>query len=190
MITNINDYLPKLQEMFPYLKPKDIKRMVEYGWRMLYFYNLRGCDTLIESSTYKYWMYCGNLCVDSLKHFKYYIAMLRRKLRVLYAKRKIQWDGYYYTSLSEEEYKEIFKSKSKKKVNFILYNKLSFKIFDEAKIYYLSSKYIVRFKYLVDMGYCFNKEKLKCTNVEVVFTREKPDTFKDIMISNYNYDLI
>ena len=62
--------------------------MVEYGWRMFYFYNLRGCDTLIESTKHKYWMYCGQLCSDSLKHFDYYRQMLRRKLRVLYAKKK------------------------------------------------------------------------------------------------------
>ena len=80
MYTCVDDYLPKLQEMFPKIDKKDIKRMVEYGWRMFYFYNLRGCDTLIESTKHKYWMYCGQLCSDSLKHFDYYRQMLSRKL--------------------------------------------------------------------------------------------------------------
>ena len=39
MYTCVDDYLPKLQEMFPKIDKKDIKRMVEYGWRMFYFYN-------------------------------------------------------------------------------------------------------------------------------------------------------
>ena len=193
MYTCVEDYLPKLQKMFPKIDKKDIKRMVEYGWRMFYFYNLRGCDTLIESTKHKYWMYCGQLCSDSLKHFDDYRQMLRRKLRVLYAKKKIQWDGYYYTALSEEEYNDYIKSmkgRGRKRKYFKYNNKLSFKIFDEAKVYYSWAKYIIKFKYITDMGYSFYKEKLKCTEVSLALVREHPDTFKEIMISSNNYDLI
>lgn len=193
MYTCVEDYLPRLQEMFPKIDKKDIKRMVEYGWRMFYFYNLRGCDTLIESTKHKYWMYCGQLCSNSLKHFDYYRQMLRRKLRVLYTKKKIQWDGYYYTALSEEEYNDYVKSikgRGRKRKYFKYDNKLSFKIFDEAKVYYSWAKYIIKFKYITDMGYSFYKEKLKCTEVSLALVREHPDTFKEIMISSNNYDLI
>ena len=193
MYTCVEDYLPRLQKMFPKIDKRDIKRMVEYGWRMFYFYNLRGCDTLIESTKHKYWMYCGQLCSDSLKHFDYYRQMLRRKLRVLYAKKKIQWDGYYYTALSEEEYNDYIKSikgRGRKRKYFKYNNKLSFKIFDEAKVYYSWAKYIIKFKYITDMGYSFYKEELKCTEVSLALVRECPDTFKEIMISSNNYDLI
>ena len=40
MLTTVAKYLPKLQEQFPTVPPEDIKRAVEYGWRMLYYYNL------------------------------------------------------------------------------------------------------------------------------------------------------
>ena len=36
---------------------------------------------------------------DSLQHFIYYKTKLKTKLRILYKRNKIQWDGYYYFSL-------------------------------------------------------------------------------------------
>jgi hypothetical protein len=71
---------------------------------MLYYYNLRGCDTLINSTTHKYWFYCGELTKNSMKHFNYYKRMLRRKLRVMYSKKTKIWDGFYYIGLTDAEY--------------------------------------------------------------------------------------
>lgn len=190
MYKYVDDYLPKLQEMFPTLSRKDLKRMVEYGWRMFYFYNLRGCDTVITSRKNNYWMYCGNLTDDSVKHFNYYRNKLRKKLRVMYAKKKIQWDGYYYTSLTKEEYDNLTKKKGRPRKNYTFKNKTSFKILDEAKLYFQGPKYIIKYKYNTDMGYSFDKEVLKCTDVEVVFVKDTPDTFKDVMIYDNKYDLL
>ena len=66
MLKSVNDYLPELIAQFPTVPPEDVKRAVEYGWRMLYYYNLRGCDTLISSTKYRYWFYCGQLTRDSI----------------------------------------------------------------------------------------------------------------------------
>ena len=193
MLTDVSTYLPKLQEQFPTVPPEDIKRAVEYGWRMLYYYNLRGCDTLISSTKYRYWFYCGELTRDSLKHFNYYKRMLRRKLRVLYSKKVKEWDGYYYTGLTDKELYSLLESLSKrgrKKKTFIFHNKVSFKVFDEAKVFYSWSKCIVRFRYVADIGYTFFKETLKCSDLEIALTRDKPSTFQDILITSNNYELI
>ena len=123
MLKSVNDYLPELIAQFPTVPPEDVKRAVEYGWRMLYYYNLRGCDTLISSTKYRYWFYCGQLTRDSIKHYNYYRRMLRRKLRVLYSKKVKEWDGYYYIGLTEDEYKSVVKSttgRGRKKKNFII----------------------------------------------------------------------
>lgn len=193
MLTSVNDYLSELQEQYPTVPAEDIKRAVEYGWRMLYYYNLRGCDTLISSSKYRYWFYCGELTRDSMKHFSYYKRMLRRKLRVLYIKKVKEWDGYYYTGLTDKEYDELLSAlnskRGRKKRNFKFYNKLGLKVLDEAKVYYSWSRCIVRFRYITDMGYSFFKPELKCTP-EIVITKDKPSTFKDILITSNNYELI
>jgi len=47
--TTIQDYIPKLKELYPDLKEEDIKRIIEYGWRMIYVANIAGCDTLVMS---------------------------------------------------------------------------------------------------------------------------------------------
>ena len=64
------------------------------------------------------------------------------------------------------------------------------KVFDEAKVFYSWSKYIVRFRYITDMGYTFFKDKMKCNDLEIALVRDNPSTFKDILISSNNYELI
>jgi len=54
---------------------------------MFYFYNLRNCDTLVTRSG-DFWMYCGQLTTDSVKHYRYYRKKLMRKIRVMYKKKK------------------------------------------------------------------------------------------------------
>lgn len=193
MLTSVSTYLPELIKQFPNVPPEDVKRAVEYGWRMLYYYNLRGCDTLISSTKFRYWFYCGQLTRDSLKHFNYYRRMLRRKLRVLYIKKVKEWDGYYYTGLTNSEYNYLLESmngKGRKKKNFTFHNKVALKVFDEAKVYFSWSHCIVRFKYITDLGYSFFKDTMKCNDLEIAITKDKPSTFKDILISSNNYELI
>lgn len=193
MLTHTSDYLQELQKQYPTVPPEDIKRAVEYGWRMLYYYNLRGCDTLISSTKYNYWFYCGELTKDSLKHFRYYKKMLRRKLRALYSKKVSEWDGYYYVGLTDSEYEEYIQSQNKKgrkKKNFQFKDKVALKIFDEAKLYYSWSKCILKFTYIVDLGFTIRKDILQCNNVEVALERDHPCTFEDILISSNNYELI
>ena len=42
----------------------------------------------------------------------------------------------------------------------------------------------------VDMGYTFFKDKMKCNDLEIALVRDNPSTFKDILISSNNYELI
>lgn len=191
MIKKVNDYIQELKEEFPEISIKDIKRSVNYGWRMFYYYNLRGCDTIFNSQKYKYWIYCGELTKDSVKHFNYYKRMLRRKLRVLYNKKVKEWDGYYYIGLTDSEYNQLIpKSKGRKKKNFYFYNKVLLKVKDEAMLFYSWSKYIIRFKYPIDVGYSLFKPKLKCEYPEIVVQKSRPSKFEDILVSNNNYELI
>lgn len=190
MYKYVDDYLPQLQEMFPDIQKQDLKRMVEYGWRMFYFYNLRGCDTVINSNKFNFWMYCGNLFDDSLEYFQYYKDKLRRKLRVMYAKKKKKWDGYYYTNLSKEEYTNLFNKKGRPKKYHKFKNKYSFKILDEAIIFFQGPQYIIKYKYPADLGYYFYKENLQCQDVSIVHIKDTSNTFKDILINERKYDLL
>ena len=190
MIKTIHDYIPQLCEIFPNICKEDIKRMAEYGWRMFYYYNIRGNDTLIESKKHNFWFYCGYLCVNPLKHFHYYVNKLAIKIRTLYCKRRKQWDGYYYIGIDEDKYKALRPKRGGRPKFRIYKRKVAYKIFEEAKIKYSGYKCIIRFKYFTDMGMSFYKDELRCQEVEPVLVRDHPDKFKDILITNYKYKII
>lgn len=181
MIKKIQDYLPQLQEMFPNIHEKDIRRCVEYGWKMFYYYNLLGCDTIVIDQSRKLWFYCGNLYTDPISYFHYYRRKLQRKLQVLHRRKKLDWDGYYYTVVK--------KPKKNKKSNYTIENKFVFKLLEEAKLYYNIAKYFVRFKYPVDVGYKRFRNKMNIKDAEIVYVREHPTTFKDILYSTNDYKL-
>lgn len=50
------------------------------------------------------------LTKNPIKHFRYYRRKMQNKLRVMYTRKKIQWDGYYYVALTNEEYEELLES--------------------------------------------------------------------------------
>lgn len=189
--STINDYIPALKQKFPYLQEQDIRTIVNYGWRMLYLANLAGCDTLLISQKYKYWMYIGDLCKSSLKHFNYYRRQLSRKIRFLYRRKKQPWDGYYYCFLTMDEYQEFVRpKKGRKRRNYQFNNKIAFKLQDVCSLHFNMPGCIIRFKTLTDMGFQFYKRTLKCTDPEIVMVREKALTFSDILVTNNKYEFI
>ena len=181
MIKRVSDYLDKLQKMYPQLEKKDIERIVNYGWRMFYFYNLRGCDIVTAESRYGKWLYCGTLYSDSIKHFNYYKRKLRRKVRILWAIKKRKWDGYYYTAITPEEYEQIKYVFGRPKTNLTISDRILFKIKNEALLFYDKERYFIRCKLPIDYGYTVNKKAYKCKNVKLILDRERPLNFDDLI---------
>ena len=58
-LKEIKDYYESLCEKFPDVPEKDIKRILNYGWKSLYLHNLYGGDTLITDDSL--WCYIGHL---------------------------------------------------------------------------------------------------------------------------------
>lgn len=187
--TTIQDYIPKLKEMYPDIKEEDIKRIVEYGWRMIYMANVAGCDVLVTSQKHNFWFYIGALRKDPIKHFNYYRLKLMRKIRFLYYRLKPNWDGYYYLGITEEEAAPLLKKVGRKRVHFNFKNKLVFKSKDSSLLYYNNFPYIIRYKALVDLGFKRYYEDLAIDNPELVLEK-KASTFEDILVINNDYDLI
>jgi hypothetical protein len=103
-IKTVNDYIESIHEKFPEVQIQDIKRICTFGFKSLYLHNSYGGDTLIKDNDL--WCYIGNLTNNSLKHFNYYARKLAVKIRVLYKRKKIPWDGYYYFALTDNEYQK------------------------------------------------------------------------------------
>lgn len=103
-LKTVNDYVESVSAKFPDVDINDIKRICTYGFKSLYLHNSYGGDTLIKDNDL--WCYIGNLTNDSVKHFNYYARKLAVKIRVLYKRKKVPWDGYYYFALTESEYEK------------------------------------------------------------------------------------
>ena len=108
----LKDYYDAIQAKFPKIPATDLHKILNFGWKSLYLINSYGGDVLIKDSGF--WFYIGELRTDSLAHFEYYKKKLRNKIRVMYNRKKIPWDGYYYFGLSEERYAEYINSKKRR----------------------------------------------------------------------------
>ena len=50
----ISDYYEKLYEKFPNVPKADIRRIVNYGWRLIYILTLSGIDIKLNNGSNKY----------------------------------------------------------------------------------------------------------------------------------------
>lgn len=189
-IKTIKDYYEQLYERFPGVPKKDIQRVLNYGWKSLYLHNSYGGDTFIQDK--ELWCYIGHLKKDSIQYFLYYIKKLSIKLRVLYKRNKIQWDGYYYFALTDQQYEEYIGQKNKRgrpKKNFTFNKVFMYQILDECKIREFGKKYIFRIPYISKINFKFYVPKLVTDKAELIITRE-PLKFKDILVHENKYDFL
>lgn len=189
-VKTIQDYYEQLYELYPNVPKEDVRRACQYGYKSLYLHNSYGGDTLISRNGF--WFYCGQLMNDSFKYFNYYKRKIRTKLRIMYKRKHIQWDGYYYFALSQSQYDEYLSQKNKKgrpKKNFKFSKIVLYKIYDECNIVESNKVALFRVPYLIDFGFTQFKEEFITDKSELILVRE-PLTFDDILLSNYNYQFI
>lgn len=186
----IKDYYEAMFAKFPQISQSDMKRILNFSWKSLYLHNSYGGDTFITDKDL--WCYIGYLKCDSIKHFLYYIKKLTIKLRVLYKRKKIPWDGYYYFGLSESSYQKYLSQKNKKgrsKKWFNYGNVFMYQLLDECKIAEYAAKYIFRIPYISKINFKFYVPELTTDKAELIITRE-PLKFKDILVTNNDYNVL
>lgn len=189
-VTKINDYYEKLYEKFPDVPKSDIQRIVKFGWRSIFLHNSYGGDVFLKDNDL--WFYIGQLSNNSIKHFKYYIRKLITKIRILYQRRKIEWDGYYYFALNDSAYENYLKQKNRRgrpKKNFNFGQVFMYQILDECKLAESAHKYIFRIPYITKVHFKFYIPELITDKAELIITRE-PLKFKDILTNSNEYEFI
>lgn len=186
-IKTYKDYIDDLQNLYPAVDVKDLELIMNYQFRQLYLHNSYGGDTFIQYPDL--WMYIGFLKKDSLKYYKYYIKKLARKIRILYKRMKIKWDGYYYFALTEDQYQYYLQQKKPKgrhKTYYKMYRLFLYRIKDECSVREACKKYLFRIKSPYDMGFLKVYRETTLKNPELIEIRN-PLKFKDILVSNNNY---
>lgn len=186
----IQDYYEALAAEYPEIPMTDIKRICQYGWKSLYLHNSYGGDVLIKRKDF--WFYSGRLMNNSLKYFDYYVKKMRIKLRVLYKRKKIEWDGYYYFALSQKQYEDYLSQKNSKgrpRKIFKFGKVVLYKIQDECSIIEHSKIALFRVKMKRDKGFTLYDENFITGDSELILVRE-PLKFEDVLLSKYNYQYI
>lgn len=188
--TTIENYYDKIRKLFPNVLKSDIKLILKFSWKSLYLHNSYGGDTMIKGNNL--WCYIGKLRKNPLEHYKYYIRKLIIRLRVIYRKRAIEWDGYYYFALNDTQYQEYLQQKNKKgrpKKHFTFNKIFMYQILDECKLAQSSYKYIFRIPYITKVKFNFYIPKLITDKAELIITRE-PLKFKDILVNENKYEFL
>ena len=186
----IQDYYEIMYEKYPDIPKQDIRRILNFSWKSLYLHNSYGGDTLITDKDI--WCYIGFLKSDSLKHFLYYIKKLTIKLRVLYKRKKIPWEGYYYFALTQAQYDKAIGPKQKRgrpKKKFTFENVFLYQILDECKIQEFGKRYIFRIPYIDIIKLRFFVRKFTTSKAELIITRD-PLKFKDILTYENDYEFL
>lgn len=186
----IKDYYELMFSKYPDIPKSDMKRILNFSWKSLYLHNSYGGDTLITDKDI--WCYIGYLKSDSIKHFLYYIKKLTVKLRVLYKRKRIPWDGFYYFALSQSQYDKFIGPKQKRgrpRKNFTFQNILLYQILDECKIQESNKQYIFRIPYIDVIKLKFFVSKITTDKAELIITRD-PLKFKDILVWDNDYEFL
>lgn len=187
--TTINDYIADVCQKFEGVSKQDIKRILVFAWKSVYLHNSYGGDLLISDKSL--WCYFGNLKKSALQHYTYYIKKLIIKIRIMYKKKKIPWDGYYYFALSDEQYQNYLsqiKSTGRPKKTFNFGDVFIYEILDECKLKESSRKYIFRMSSISKIKMKYLVRNLK-TNAELIEIRQ-PLKFKDIIVNDNKYEVL
>lgn len=189
-IKTINDYYENVRELWPRLPEKDIKRILNFGFKSLYLHNSYGGDTFIKDRDFL--CYIGYLRNDSVAHYHYYIKKLIIKLRVLYRRRKIPWDGYYYFALREDQYQNYLKQKKSRgrPRKWFEYGLIMlYKIKEECLVSQYNCKYIFKVPYRSEIGSKSLQRNFISDCAELIEIRQ-PLKLKDILVTNYKYEIL
>ena len=187
--TTIMNYVDQVCELYPKVEKSDILKILKFGWKSLYLHNSYGGDVFISDS--ELWMYIGKLTNNSISHYYQYKEKLALKIRILYKRRKIEWDGYYYFSLPENQYNDIFKpqKRGRKIKNRTFTNVFLYQILEECKLRQSGHTRIFRIPYISNFGMKKYLPTLRTDKAELIITRQ-PLKFKDILVSENKYDIL
>ena len=189
-LKTIQDYYEEMYKLYPSVPKSDIKKILQFGWKSLYLHNSYGGDTLIMQKGF--WFYCGQLMNDSIKYFEYYKKKIATKLKIMYKRKHIPWDGYYYFALFQDQYDKYLSQKNKRgrrRKEFQFGAVFLYEILDECKINEYYRKYIFRVPFITRLKQKYFIRDFTSSQAELILVRE-PLKFKDIIVYDNEYEFI
>ncbi len=187
-LRRINDYYERMYEKFPDIDKNEIKKILNFGWKNVYLMNSFGGDVIIKSSSII--CYFGMLFKNSVVFFHYYRRKLINKIRMMYKRKHIPYDGYYYFAMTKHQYEDYInqqKQRGRPRKYFKLNNVLLYKIKDVCELENFTKKYIFRVPMPIEGNNTIFRINFKFEKPELIKVRERPLNFQDILVTNNNY---
>lgn len=167
IIKELDDYLDKVCEKHSRIKRKDIKRILEYGFRMFDGIIRNGGDIYIRD--HRFWASVERYSFDNLSECKYISRKQRIKLRNKYKLHHEKFDGIYYVGIPDAEF-ELLKKKITKEKKVTLNNVRFFKIKEEAYSWTLNDHFL-KIYYPIDRGFEFFKDSITIDHYKYIACR-------------------
>lgn len=126
-LRTVADYVDKVQEKYPEINKKDIERIITYGFRQFYLMSQAGSDFILstgcKSEGFKISAYVGYILRDKGMMNRYICLKRAIKYRLLWLRKRVQYDGYYYFALSKEDYAR-YKEEAKENKGKVTFERL------------------------------------------------------------------
>lgn len=103
-IVGYDRYLDQVCSEYPDVDKKAIAKLVRHGLGMIGYMASENLDVMLNHNLDKYYFYIGRIIVDPYDRRKWCTKQLPKKSRLLHSLSKVPHDGYYYFSLTDEQY--------------------------------------------------------------------------------------
>ena len=184
-LTKIDDYVDAVWEQHPELSREEIKRILNYGWKMILQYVSFGNDVWIVS--HKIFFFIGRIPSSALSTFNNYCYKLAKRIQYMFKRTKSKWDGAYYFARTEAQYLDYLKQ-SKKKYK-IFQNVKLYKLLEECKVREHSKPYIFRLQEDKTAWITKFYKEIKSDKAELIIQRD-PLKMKDLLTSENKFKYI
>lgn len=147
-ITNVNDYIDRIIENHPELTKEQIKYILHFGMIAFDTHLRRGYNIKLSSPKVSLWT-GSQISTNPETQTKIKIRNINKKSELKYHTDKKIFDGFYYFSLSEENFQKL-KPLEKKKIKF---DKIYiYKSLDDC-VGIGTNCYVFKFYYPTDLGF-------------------------------------
>lgn len=178
----VNDYVKQVHEKFPELTEDEVKRIINYGWKMMLQYVSIGND--LSVTTNNFFFFIGRLPKNSLKAFETYCKKLAFRIQYMFKRTYSEWDKYYYFTRTENQYKDYLQQSKKKKKLFK--DVFLYRLLEQAKIAQPNAQYIFRLTEDKSKKFVKYYKELKTDKAELIIHRDSLN-MDDVMVTNNKY---
>lgn len=189
MIKTVDDYLEAVHEKFPSISTGEIKKILNFGFRIYSYVNRRGADVLIKSDYSReenIIAMTGGIRKDPLDHYINGLFKWRMKERILYSFRNTKWDGYYYFGIADEHHHKLLDQLNNKRLrnirlDHVFLYKAPKEIYHDHYI-----DHVYKIKYPMEFGYKIYNKKFneKKKDIEYVGINKESTWYRNLQMSS------